>query len=59
MVPTLTWIGLLTVPLAGLVYALLIASVALVAVFTSVPRRRRTALRVLRLLIPGRRSRDA
>jgi hypothetical protein len=39
------------------IYTVLIATVALTAVFTSKPARRRAALDVLRLLLP-RRSRD-
>jgi hypothetical protein len=40
----------------GLIYACLITTMALTAVFSSKPARRQAALEVLRLLLPGRRD---
>lgn len=47
--------GLATVGAASLGYLLLIAVIALTAVFSSRPTRRKAAFDVLRLLLPGRR----
>ncbi len=40
----------------AVIYACLIAVIALTAVFSSRPARRKAALEVLRLLLPGRRN---
>ena len=45
----------LWVPLS-LAYAGLVGTVALTAVFSGIPARRKAAVEVLRLLVPGRRS---
>jgi hypothetical protein len=46
---------LATLDAAALAYCTLITVVALAAVFSSKPSRRKAALEVLRLLLPGRR----
>lgn len=46
---------LATLGAPALIYCTLITTVALAAVFSSKPSRRKAALKVLRLLLPGRR----
>jgi hypothetical protein len=45
-----------TILAPAVIYACLIAVIALTAVFSSRPARRKAALEVLRLLLPGRRN---